>query len=460
MNVSLEKKDALNGTISVNISGADYMPEMDKKIKDYRKKANIPGFRPGQAPLGMIERMYGNSLILEEINAAASKGLYDYIKENNINMLGEPVINNETLIEKIDKGADYTFKFDIGVAPVFELSISKDDTFTRLVVQADEKMIDDEITRMRKRFGKLEDVAKAESDNDMIYCTVTELNEDLSIFEGGVHAEKVPFLISTIKNEEIKNALKGIAIAEESTVNIFNLFDSNEAEISHALGVQKAGIADLNPNFKLQVSEIKRNTEAEINQELFDSVYGKDKITSIEDFRSNVKTELESFYVGQADHLLEHEMSDTIVAKHNIQLPDAFLKRWLLDRYADKFNAENIDEGYNPEANYLRNHLLEEKILALHNIKVEDEDIRQAAVNYTKQMFGGYSANGLSEELINQLIEPSLQKEDYRSRMINAAIKIKVNAAIRSSVTVNDKEISAEDFMKIVQEHNHAHHAH
>lgn len=460
MNVSLEKKDALNGTISVNISGADYMPEMDKKIKDYRKKANIPGFRPGQAPLGMIERMYGNSLILEEINAAASKGLYDYIKENNINMLGEPVINNETLIEKIDKGADYTFKFDIGVAPVFELSISKDDTFTRLVVQADEKMIDDEITRMRKRFGKLEDVAKAESDNDMIYCTVTELNEDLSIFEGGVHAEKVPFLISTIKNEEIKNALKGIAIAEESTVNIFNLFDSNEAEISHALGVQKAGIADLNPNFKLQVSEIKRNTEAEINQELFDSVYGKDKITSIEDFRSNVKTELESFYVGQADHLLEHEMSDTIVAKHNIQLPDAFLKRWLLDRYADKFNTENIDEGYNPEANYLRNHLLEEKILALHNIKVEDEDIRQAAVNYTKQMFGGYSANGLSEELINQLIEPSLQKEDYRSRMINAAIKIKVNAAIRSSVTVNDKEISAEDFMKIVQEHNHAHHAH
>ena len=460
MNVSLEKKDALNGTISVNISGADYMPEMDKKIKDYRKKANIPGFRPGQAPLGMIERMYGNSLILEEINAAASKGLYDYIKENNINMLGEPVINNETLIEKIDKGADYTFKFDIGVAPVFELSISKDDTFTRLVVQADEKMIDDEITRMRKRFGKLEDVAKAESDNDMIYCTVTELNEDLSIFEGGVHAEKVPFLISTIKNEEIKNALKGIAIAEESTVNIFNLFDNNEAEISHALGVQKAGIADLNPNFKLQVSEIKRNTEAEINQELFDSVYGKDKITSIEDFRSNVKTELESFYVGQADHLLEHEMSDTIVAKHNIQLPDAFLKRWLLDRYADKFNTENIDEGYNPEANYLRNHLLEEKILALHNIKVEDEDIRQAAVNYTKQMFGGYSANGLSEELINQLIEPSLQKEDYRSRMINAAIKIKVNAAIRSSVTVNDKEISAEDFMKIVQEHNHAHHAH
>ncbi len=460
MNVSLEKKDALNGTISVNISGADYMPEMDKKIKDYRKKANIPGFRPGQAPLGMIERMYGNSLILEEINAAASKGLYDYIKENNINMLGEPVINNETLIEKIDKGADYTFKFDIGVAPVFELSISKDDTFTRLVVQADEKMIDDEITRMRKRFGKLEDVAKAESDNDMIYCTVTELNEDLSIFEGGVHAEKVPFLISTIKNEEIKNALKGIAIAEESTVNIFNLFDNNEAEISHALGVQKAGIADLNPNFKLQVSEIKRNTEAEINQELFDSVYGKDKITSIEDFRSNVKTELESFYVGQADHLLEHEMSDTIVAKHNIQLPDAFLKRWLLDRYADKFNTENIDEGYNPEANYLRNHLLEEKILALHNIKVEDEDIREAAVNYTKQMFGGYSANGLSEELINQLIEPSLQKEDYRSRMINAAIKIKVNAAIRSSVTVNDKEISAEDFMKIVQEHNHAHHAH
>lgn len=460
MNVTFDKKDALNGTISVQIESTDYMLTYDKKLKDYRKKANIPGFRPGTAPMGMIEKQVGNSILLDEINTAASKGLYDYINGEKINLLGEPVLNQETIINKLEKGLNYTFKFDIGMAPEFDLNIGKGDVFTKYGVSVDEAEVNEEIERMRKRFGKLEEVTIAEQDNDMVYLNLVELTDDKTALEGGVKADNVPMLLSTVKNAEAKALLTGISKGATSTVNIFTLFDNDEQEMSHALGVAKVGIADLNQNFSFEVVDIKRNVEGDINQELFDSAYGPGNITSLEALKEKVAEDIKGFYTSQADHLLEHNMMDTLVAKHNVTLPDEFLKRWLMDRYADKFNAENVEEAYKPEANYLKNHLVEEKIMKAADIKIEEADIRAAAVEYTKQMFGGYAMSGLNEDLINQLIEPSLKKEDYRSRMINSAVKIKVNAAVKDMITVEEKLVSKDEFMKIVEEHNAAHHNH
>jgi trigger factor len=460
MNVTFDKKDALNGTISVQIESTDYMPTYDKKLKDYRKKANIPGFRPGTAPMGMIEKQVGNSILLDEINTAASKGLYDYINGEKISLLGEPVLNQETLIDKLEKGLNYTFKFDIGMAPEFDLNIGKGDVFTKYGVSVDEAEVNEEIERMRKRFGKLEEVTIAEQDNDMVYLNLVELADDKTALEGGVKADNVPMLLSAVKNAEAKALLTGISKGATSTVNIFTLFDNDEQEMSHALGVAKVGIADLNQNFSFEVVDIKRNVEGDINQELFDSAYGPGNITSLEALKEKVAEDIKGFYTAQADHLLEHNMMDTLVAKHNVTLPDEFLKRWLMDRYADKFNAENVEEAYIPEANYLKNHLVEEKIMKAADIKIEEADIRAAAVEYTKQMFGGYAMTGLNEDLINQLIEPSLKKEDYRSRMINSAVKIKVNAAVKDMITVEEKLVSKDEFMKIVEEHNAAHHNH
>lgn len=460
MNVTFDKKDALNGTISVQIESADYMPTYDKKLKDYRKKANIPGFRPGTAPMAMIEKQVGNSILLDEINTAASKGLYDYINGERISLLGEPVLNQETIIDKLEKGLNYTFKFDIGMTPEFDLNIGKGDVFTKYTVSVDEAEVNEEIERMRKRFGKLEEVSIAEQENDMVYLNLVELADDKTALEGGVKADNVPMLLSAVKNAEAKALLTGISKGATSTVNIFTLFDNDEQEMSHALGVAKVGIADLNQNFSFEVVDIKRNVAGDINQDLFDAAYGPGNITSLEALKEKVAEDIKGFYTAQADHLLEHNMMDTLVAKHNVTLPDEFLKRWLMDRYADKFNAENIEEAYKPEANYLKNHLVEEKIMKAADIKIEEADIRAAAVEYTKQMFGGYAMTGLNEDLINQLIEPSLKKEDYRSRMINSAVKIKVNAAVKDMITVEEKLVTKDEFMKIVEEHNTAHHNH
>lgn len=457
MNVTFDKKDALNGTISVNISSADYTKEIDNKLKDFQKRANIPGFRPGMAPKGMIEKMYGTTVLLEAINSTASKGLFDYIEEHKLNILGQPVLTEDTKVDELKNGNDYTFKFDIGLAPEFNLNISDKDVFTKLKVVIDEKQIDEEVERMQKRFGNLTEVEKTTED-DIVYTTMAELDDNGNVIEGGVYSDSTPVLIQSIKNEAIKNEFLGSEKGKSFDVNVFDLFDNSESEISHALNINKLTVGDISKNFRVTVKEIKRNEKAEVNQELFDKVYGEGNVSSMEDMRARIKSELEQYFSGQADHLLEHEMIDSLVAKQNIELPDEFLKRWLIDRHADKFNTENVNENYGNEARYLKNHLFEEKVLGDAGVKVEEADIKAAALNYTRSMFGAYGTQGLSDEMLESIIEPSMKKEDYRSKMINLAVSQKVRDVIKNKVKVEEKEVSSEEFFKLVAAHNEAHH--
>ncbi len=244
MNVTIEQKDALNATIAVNISSADYAPEIDQKLKAYQKKSNIPGFRPGAAPKSMIEKMFGTSVLLEAVNAAASKGLFEYIDSEKLNILGQPVLTDDSKIDELNKTADYTFKFDIGLAPQFELNVSDKDVFTRYEVSITDAMINDEVERMQRRFGTLTEEEIA-TDADIVYTKMNELDENGNAIEGGVSNDSVPVLISTIKNEAIKNEFLGAAKGKEFDVNVFDLFDNHETEISHALGINKLTVGDI-----------------------------------------------------------------------------------------------------------------------------------------------------------------------------------------------------------------------
>jgi trigger factor len=459
MNVTIEQKDALNATIAVNLSSADYASEIDQKLKTYQKKSNIPGFRPGAAPKSMIEKMFGNTVLLEAVNAAASKGLFDYIDNEKLNILGQPVLTDDSKIDTLSKTADYTFKFDIGLAPQFDLNISDKDVFTRYEVAITDEMINDEVERMQRRFGTLTEEAIV-TEADIVYTKMNELDENGNAIEGGVSNDSVPVLISSIKNEAIKNEFLGAAKGKSFDVNVFDLFDNHETEISHALGINKLTVGDISKNFKVTINEIKRNGLAEINKELFDKAYSDGSVNTLDELKERLKTELQAYFGGQADHLFEHELTDSLVAKQNIVLPDAFLKRWLMDRHADKFTTENVDHNYEHEAQYLRNHLFEEKVLSDAGVKVEEADIKAAALNYTRSMFGAYGNSGLNDELLESIVGPSLQKEDYRSKMINLAVSQKVREVLKSKVSVATQEVSSEEFFKIVAEHNEKHHQH
>src|SRR5574343_873068 len=273
MNVTFDKKDALNGTISVNITGADYATEIDSKLKDLQKRGNIPGFRPGMAPKGMIEKMYGTTVLLEAINSTASKGLFDYIEENKLNSWGQPVLTEDTKVDELVKGHEYTFKFDIGLAPEFTLNMSTADVYTKYKVVVDEKQIDEEVDRLQRRTGNLIEV-ESTTEEDIVYTTMAELDENGNVVEGGVYSDSTPVLIQSIKNEAIKNEFLGSTKAKSFDVNIFDLFDNDQTEISHALNINKLTVGDINKNFRVTVKEIKRNEKAELNQDLFDKVYG------------------------------------------------------------------------------------------------------------------------------------------------------------------------------------------
>jgi trigger factor len=459
MNVTIEKKDALNATIAVNISSADYTPEIDQKLKAYQKKSNIPGFRPGTAPKSMIEKMFGTTVLLEAVNAAASKGLFNYLEQEKLNILGQPVLTDDSKIEQLSKTADYTFKFDIGLSPEIELNISDKDVFTRYEVSITDAMIADEIDRMQRRFGTLTE-EEIVTDVDIIYTKMSELDEEGNLVDGGVNNDSVPILVSSIKNDAIKNEFMGASKGKEVDVNVFDLFDNNDTEISHALGINKLTVGDIGKNFKVVINEIKRNGLAEVNKELFDKAYTDGSVNTLEELKARLKTELQGYFGGQADHLFEHELTDSLVAKQNIQLPDAFLKRWLMDRHADKFTTENVDHNYAHEAQYLRNHIFEEKVLNSAGLKVDEADIKAAAMNYTRSMFGAYATTGFNDEMLESIVGPSLQKDDYRSKMINLAVSQKVRDVLKSKVSVTTQEVSSEDFFKIVAEHNEKHHAH
>jgi len=457
MNLTFDKKDELNGTISVSIEPNDFLPTYEKKLKDYGKKANIPGFRAGQAPKGVVEKMVGQSLLLEEVNGVASKALFDYIDEQKLHILGQPVMTEDTKIDELSKTSSYTFSFDIGLAPEFDLNISSADKYPHLSVQVTETMVNDEIERLKKQMGTLIDVDQME-ENDLVYVELTELNEQAEVMENGATAPSVPLALNTIKNADLKAEIMKMKKQDSIQVNVFELFNHDEQEMSHALNIPKQGIMDLNKNFNLSLKEIKRTTASEMNQEFFDKVYGKDTVKSIEELQAKIKEEIAAYFTQQADHLLEHELFDSLVTKHNIQLPEAFLKRWLLDRHPEKFNASNVDTAFIPEANYLRNHLLEEKILVSNNIKIDENDIKAAAKSYTMQMFGGYNMGNLSDDILNSIIEPQLQKEDFRSRMINVAARKKVNEFLLNTITKESKEVTVEEFNDIITTHNQKHH--
>lgn len=456
MNINFEQKDELNATISITVEKSDYAESVDKALKTYQRKAVIPGFRPGKTPMSIVQKMYGTGVLLEEVNKLASQGISKYLEENKIDVLGQPTLAENNEDYDWTTAQDFNFKFDIGVAPKFDLQISPSDKFKRYIVNVDDKMIDEEITRVRQRYGSTGE-SEVSGQNDIIYATATELNSDGTALEGGVSSE-ISVLISVIKEDQLKSTLMGLKIGDEVNTDIFKLFDGNETEISTVLKINKETVHDLNKDFKLKIDGIKSFAPAELNQELFDKIYGAGSVTNEDEFRNKIKEELENFYKGESEHKLEHEMFDELAAKHNIKLPDTFLKKWLMDRHPDKFNPENVDKNYIPEANYLKNSLFQDKIIAANNIEINEEDLKAASLDYTKRMFFGYNLNVPAGDYLDKISEENLKDNNYRSKILNAAIVKRVNEALKSMVTVEEVQISSEEFFKMMEEHRAMHH--
>ncbi len=457
MEVKFNKTDDLNATLTVALTKADYSEAVEKELKKHQKNVAVKGFRTGAAPAGMIKSMYGKSILADELNRLSSKTLYDYLKDNNIDILAQP-IESETIKSEVDieKGENFLFAFDLGLAPQFELNISEKDRLDKYIIDVEDSEVDKEIETLRTRQGSMENVEVSE-EKDIIYATLTELNENNEPLEGGVSNKSTSFSPELIKDESVKSSLIGIAKDSTLTVDIASLFNGNETVISSSLGIQKEAVNDLNKNFKLTVTEISRRIPAEINQTLFDAVMGEGTISSEEEFRAKIKENLEVYYKNESEHQIEHMLTHLLNDKHKINLPDAFLKRWLLVSKEDNYNAENIDERYESESNTLKEVLIREKVAAKFEITVSKEDIEDASLGYTLSLFRNYGMQNPDFEFVKKFSDDSLKKEAHVQQMNDIAVRRKVYNKLKEIISYNEKHVSIEEFYKLIEEHNHNH---
>lgn len=458
MNVSLDKKDDLNAVLTVELQPEDYKPKVEENLKSYRKRANIPGFRPGMAPMGMIRKMAGTSILADEINKLASSALYDYLKENKIDILGQP-LNSEAKDSELDfeNGENFVLHFDLGLTPEFEIKFSKKNKLTRYVINVDDKEVDKEIENLSKRYGSLEVVEKTEEDKDSLSGTLTELDGKGNTLEGGVEGKTTTVLLEMIKDKKTRTALLGKKIGDEVDVDVFKLFNDNENVMTSTLGLPAEGIKDLNKKFRFNITEVKRFNPSPIDQSLFDKVFGEGEIETEEIFREKIKENLENYYRSETEHHVNHEVQHLIQDKHDFELPDEFLKRWLQQSYPDTYTEESTDEQYAKEANGLRVQLVKEKLLEDNNVELTSDEINQTSLGYTANMLRQYGMQNPDFDTVREFEQRNKGDENYMRQVRDIAVTNRVTEIIKDMIKIEEKEVTADKFYEILQKHNEQH---
>lgn len=450
MNISFENPDKINGRLTMTVEESDYKEDVEKTLKDYRKKANMPGFRPGQVPMGMVKRQYGPAVKMDVINKLVGKKVYDYIKENKIQMLGEPLASEEHDAVDLEKDAPYTFVFDIAVAPEFKIELNGKNKIDYYKIQVDDKLIDRQVDAFAARMGEYVKAETFEGD-DMLKGDLRELDEQGNAKEGGLTVEAAVLMPSYIKEEGEKKKFDGAKLGDIITFNPRKAYAS-DVELASFLKVDKEQLKNYTGDFSYQVTEINRYQNHAVNQELFDNVYGKDAVKDEKQFREKIAEGLKAQLEGDSDYkfLLDtRAYAEQKVGK--LEYPDELLKRIMRKNNPDKDEAF-VEKNYDESIKQLTWHLIKEQLVKAHDIKVEDQDIKEAAREAAHAQFAQYGMSNVPDEYIDNYVNDLLKKQESMDAFVDRAIDSKLTQALKKSVKLNEKEISLDDFNKMFEE--------
>mgnify|MGYP001576135440 FL=1 len=388
----------------------------------------------------------------------ASESLFKHLEDNKIDVLGQPLASDDQSDMDFENPSDFTFKFDLGLAPKFDLNISAKDKLNRYQITIPEDEVEKEVDNNLRRFGKMLEIDKTEGDQDTVKGILTELDKKGEPFEGGVAEKESTVLLEMVKHKPTQKALIGKKVGDVVKVDIFKFFNDNEKVLASTVELPAEGIKDLNKDFKLEITEVKRFEKATLGQDLYDQVLGKDTVKTEDEFKAKLSENIEQYYKSEAENQLDHSVSHLISDKHeSISLPDAFLKRWLVKTYPDNYNTENIDELYGKESDQLRRQLIMEKVVAEFKLEVTQEDVNQISVGYTAQMLRQYGMNNPDLETIRYFEEKNKEDKNYMRKIGDIAIDRKVTDHVKTMITVKDKKIALDAFYKMIEKHNHEH---
>lgn len=449
MNIVRKDLDQSNAILTLQIEKADYAEKVAKSLREYSKKANIPGFRPGKIPAGLVQKMYGKAMVAEEVNKMVSEELYKYINDNKINLLGEP-LPNETEQQALDFNTQENFeiKFDIGLAPEFDVQLSTKDNIDFYNIAVSDEMIENQVKSYTSRYGKYiqEEVVEA---NDMLKGELLEL-ADGKVNESGINVTDAVLTPSVIADEAIKAQFVG---ATKGTVIIFNPSKAfeNEAEISSLLKISKDEVKNVDADFQFTIQGITRYHESEIDQEFFDKIYEPGTVSSEEEFRAKIKANIEENLISDSDYKFGVDAQKALLEKYNnLVFPDAFLKRWVLATNKN-LTKETLEEDFPKMIEDLKWQLIKNKIVKKFEIKVENEDVEEYAKKITKAQFAQYGMVGMDDEMISNYAKEMLKKEETLKGIVDRVIDNKVYNTVKQVVTINTKDVTIEEFNKFFE---------
>lgn len=449
MKISFEKTDKINGLLTITLAKADYEANVEKTLKDYRRKASLPGFRPGQAPMSILKKRFGQEVQAEELNKMLGTELYKYIREEKIDILGEPMPSDKQGEISLDAD-EQTFVFDIALAPEMDAKISNKDTIEYYNIEVDDAMVDNQVKMYASRAGGYQKVDEYQP-KDMVKGVLTELGKTGKPKRGGIEVEGATMLPDYMKDEDEKAKFNGMKAGDVITFNPSKAYNS-DVELSSLLKITKEEAAAVTGDFQFQVSEITRYEPHALDQELFDMALGKDKVKSEEEFRAAIRENLSEQFKTDSEFRFVIDLKKYLVKRiGNVEFPEAMLKRIMQKNNPDK-DAEFIEKNFLPSIEELKWHLIKEQLCDQLEIKVEQPDVLETAKEVTRMQFAQYGMTNIPEDALNNYANEMLKNKQQAEGLVTRTVERKLGVAAKSVVKISEKTVTLDEFNKAFQE--------
>lgn len=449
MIITRENIDDLNAVLNIQIEKTDYEGKVESVLKDYRKKANIKGFRPGMVPIGVIRKMYGKAAKVEEINKTISESIHKYLHDEKIDILGDPMPKTDD-IENIDFDLqdDFKFSFDLGLAPAFEIPLDKKNNVSQYNIVIDEKMKNDFISNYTRRFGDFIN-AELSEEKDILKGKLEALDEDNNILTDGISTDDASLAVDIIKDDEIKKAFTEKKINETVDFNLRKAFP-DDTEIAGLLRIDKEQVEKIRDNYRFTIREISRFRPAEIGTDLFNKIYGQDIVKTEEDFNKKIEEEISVSLKRESDYKLTHDIKELAIEKTEMKFPEEFLKKWLL-KVTEKATPEQIEKDFDSFRKDLKWQLIKNKVAKEKDIRITEEELQKEAEIITRFQFSQYGLYYATDEQISNYAKETLKREDDAKRIADKILDNKVLDALKEVVKIEDKSVTADEFNKLFE---------
>ena len=453
MKISFENPDKINGLMTLTVEEADYKENVEKKLKDYRKKANVPGFRPGMVPMGLIKRQYGTAIKVDEVNKLVGENIYKYVQENNIAMLGEPMPSDKQVEQDLESDGPFTFVFDIAVAPEFKIELTNKDKINYYNIDVDDKLIDEQVESFAARAGHYDKVEAYDPElRDMLKGDLREQEKKGKDKEDGITVSDAVLMPQYIKVDKQKKLFEGCKVGDIITFNPKKAYPDNDAEIASLLKVKKEDVKDLKSDFTFQITEISRFVKADVDQKLFDQIYGEGEVKTEEEFRNRIAEGIKAQFAGNSDYrfLLDtRKYAEDKVGE--LKFPEELLKRIMKNNNRDR-EEDFVEKNFEGSLKELKWHLIKEQLVNANEIKIEQDDIKNAAKESAHAQFAQYGMTNVPDEYLDNYATDLLKKQEQVQAFVDRAIDMKLTEALKKVVKLTNKKVSLDGFNKLFEE--------